>query len=99
MIVPDCEYGENGLFIYSDCGLIIDPDTEQLAEIALTSAKTMRALFDVEPRVAMLSFSTKGSAKHEMIDKVVEATEIARSRDPELMIDGELQGDAALVSW
>jgi phosphate acetyltransferase len=99
MIVPDCEYGENGLFIYADSGLVIDPSADQLAEIAITSAKTMRALFDIEPRVAMLSFSTKGSAKHAMVDKVIQATEIAKSREPELAIDGELQADSALVKW
>jgi phosphate acetyltransferase len=99
MIVPDCEYGENGLFIYSDSGLVINPDAHQLAEIAITSANTMRSLFDVEPRVAMLSFSTKGSAKDPLVDKVVQATEIAKQRAPQLAIDGELQADAALVKW
>lgn len=99
MIVPDCEYGENGLFIYSDCGLVINPNAQELAEIAITSAKTMRQLFSVEPRVAMLSLSTKGSASDPIIDKVVEATKIAKERRPDLLIDGELQGDAALVQW
>ncbi|HOP80468.1 MAG TPA: phosphate acetyltransferase [Armatimonadota bacterium] len=99
MIVPDCEYGEKGLFIYSDSGLVINPNANELAEIAITSAKTMRQLFDVEPRVAMLSFSTKGSASDPLIDKVVEATRIAKERAPHLLIDGELQGDAALVPW
>ncbi|HOM71805.1 MAG TPA: phosphate acetyltransferase [Armatimonadota bacterium] len=99
MIVPDCEYGEKGLFIYSDSGLVINPNSNELAEIAITSAKTMRQLFDVEPRVAMLSFSTKGSASDPLIDKVVEATRIAKERAPHLLIDGELQGDAALVPW
>jgi len=99
MIVPDCEYGENGLFIYGDSGLVINPTVEQLAEIAISSANTLRTLFGIEPRVAMLSFSTKGSAKHEMVDKVARATEIAKSRAPELLLDGELQADAALVDW
>jgi len=99
MIVPDCQYGENGLFIYSDAGLVIDPNANELAEIAISSAKTMRTLFGYEPRVAMLSFSTKGSAEHELVDKVVAATKIARERAPDLLIDGELQGDAALVKW
>jgi phosphate acetyltransferase len=99
MIVPDCEYGENGLFIYSDCGLVIDPSAEELAEIAITSAKTMRTLFDFEPKVAMLSFSTKGSAQHASVDKVIKATEIAKAKAPDLAIDGELQGDSALVKW
>lgn len=99
MIVPDCEYGENGLFIYSDSGLVINPNAKELAEIAITSAKTMRQLFSVEPRVAMLSLSTKGSACDPIIDKVIEATKIAKERRPDLLIDGELQGDAALVPW
>jgi len=99
IIVPDCEYGENGLFIYSDSGLVINPNAKELAEIAITSAKTMRQLFDVEPRVAMLSLSTKGSASDPIVDKVIEATKIAKERRPDLLIDGELQGDAALVKW
>jgi phosphate acetyltransferase len=99
MIVPDCEYGENGVFIYSDCGLVINPDAEQLAEIAIQSAETMRSLLGFEPRVAMLSLSTKGSAKDPIVDKVVEATRIANERRPDLLLDGELQGDAALVEW
>ena len=90
---------EKGLFIYSDSGLVINPNANELAEIAITSAKTMRQLFDVEPRVAMLSFSTKGSASDPLIDKVVEATRIAKERAPHLLIDGELQGDAALCLW
>ncbi|MEN6520241.1 MAG: phosphate acetyltransferase [Armatimonadota bacterium] len=99
MIVPDCEYGENGLFIYSDSGLVINPNATELAEIAITSAKTMRQLFSVEPKVAMLSLSTKGSASDPIIDKVIDATKIAKERRPDLLIDGELQGDAALVPW
>ena len=99
IIVPDCEYGENGLFIYSDSGLVVNPNAQELAEIAIASAETMRRLFDVEPRVAMLSFSTKGSAHGPLVDKVVDATRIAKERRPDLLIDGELQGDAALVKW
>ena len=99
MIIPDCEYGENGVFIYADSGLIINPSADELAEIALTSARTMRALLDIEPRVAMLSFSTKGSAEDPLVDKVIKATQIAKQRDPNLLIDGELQADAALVKW
>jgi len=83
--------------IYADCGVVIDPDVNELAEIAIASADSCRALLQVEPRVAMLSFSTKGSAKHKMIDKVVEATKTVRVRMPELNIDGELQADAALI--
>lgn len=97
MIVPNCEYGENGVFIYADSGLVINPNEEELAEIAIQSAKTMKSLCGFEPRVAMLSLSTKGSAKHSIIDKVINATNIAKERCPDLMIDGELQADAALV--
>ncbi|MCP5368648.1 MAG: phosphate acetyltransferase [Hyphomicrobiales bacterium] len=86
-----------GAFIFSDCGLVIDPNARELAEIALTSADTARDLLGLEPRVAMLSFSTKGSARHALADKVIEATDIARARRPGLKIDGELQLDAAVV--
>lgn len=99
MIVPDCEYGEDGAFIFADCGLVINPNAEQLAEIAIQSANTMRNLLGFEPRVAMLSLSTKGSAKDPLVDKVVEATRIAKERRPDIALDGELQGDAALVEW
>ena len=97
MIVPNCEYGEEGVFIYADSGLVINPDEEELAEIAIQSAKTMKSLCGFEPRVAMLSLSTKGSAKHMIVEKVIKATNIAKERCPDLMIDGELQADAALV--
>lgn len=97
MQVPDCNYGHNGTFIFADCAVNPDPNPEQLAEIAITSAETARCLLDIEPRVAMLSFSTKGSAKHEFVDKVVTATSIAREKAPGLMLDGELQLDAAIV--
>lgn len=99
MIVPNCEYGENGVFIYSDSGLVINPNADELAEIAIQSAKTMQTLLGFEPRVAMLCFSTKGSASDPIADKVIEATKLAKERAPELLIDGELQGDAALVEW
>ncbi|MHB0913693.1 MAG: phosphate acetyltransferase [Armatimonadota bacterium] len=99
MIVPDCEYGEEGLFIYADCGLFINPNAEQLAEIAICSGKTIESLFGYEPRIAMLSFSTKGSAKDPLVEKVVEATRIAKEKAPEMLIDGELQADAAIVPW
>lgn len=99
MIVPDCPYGENGVFIYADCGLVINPTAEQLAEIAIQSAQTMHGLLGYEPRVALLSFSTKGSGSDPIADKVVEATRIAQQRRPDLLIDGEMQADAALVDW
>lgn len=99
MIVPNCEYGEDGAFIYADCGLVMNPDSEQLAEIAIQSAKTMKSLLGFEPRVAMLCFSTKGSASDPIADKVIEATKIAKKRAPDVLIDGELQADAALVDW
>jgi phosphate acetyltransferase len=97
MVVPDKKFGANGAMIYADCGVVIDPDSGELAEIAIASADSCRALLQVEPRVAMLSFSTKGSAKHQMVDKVVEALKTVRVRLPDLAIDGELQADAALV--
>ncbi len=97
MFVPDKKFGVKGAMIYADCGVVIDPDAGQLAEIAIASADSCRALLSSEPRVAMLSFSTKGSANHASIDKVVEATKTVRARFPELIIDGELQADAALV--
>ena len=97
MVVPDKKFGEKGAMIYADCGVVVDPDATVLAEIAIASADSCRALLNVEPRVAMLSFSTKGSAKHKMIDKVIEATKTVRVRMPDLAIDGELQADAALV--
>ncbi len=99
MIAPDCgnPYCEDGAFIYSDCGLNENPNSEQLAEIAIISAKTAKQIAGLEPRVAMLSFSTKGSAKHADIDKVVNALALAKEKAPELLIDGELQLDAAIV--
>jgi phosphate acetyltransferase len=97
MVVPNKNFGHNGAMIYADCGVVIEPSANELAEIAIASADSCRALLNVEPRVAMLSFSTKGSAKHKLIDKVVEATKTVRARNPELEIDGELQADAALI--
>lgn len=91
------QYGENGLLIFADCAVIPDPSASELAEIAVATAQTTRAIAGVEPRIAMLSFSTKGSAKHERIDKVTEATRLAKEMAPGLLIDGELQTDAALV--
>lgn len=97
MIVPDCEYGENGIMVFADCAVNPNPTAEQLAENAYLSSKTARAIVGMEPKIGMLSFSTKGSAKHELVDKVVKAVGIAKERYPELQIDGELQADAALV--
>lgn len=97
MVVPDKNFGERGAMIYADCGVVIDPDVGALAEIAIASAESCRALLQAEPRVAMLSFSTKGSARHQSIDKVVKATRTVKARMPDLLIDGELQADAALV--
>ncbi len=97
MEVPDCELGENGTFVFGDCGLNQNPNPEELAAIAVSSAESFQALVGVEPKVAMLSHSTKGSAKHADIDKVAEATRIAKEMVPELNIDGELQADAAIV--
>lgn len=97
MVVPECPYGDNGIIVFADCALNPDPNAEQLADIAIASAETGKILVGIEPRVAMLSFSTKGSAKHTLVDKVVEATRIAKEKKPDLLIDGELQADAALI--
>ncbi len=98
MALKDPSFGHNGALIYADCGVVIEPTAAELAEIAIASADSCRALLGAEPRVAMLSFSTKGSAKHRLVDKVVEATRTAKARSPQLEIDGELQADAALVA-
>lgn len=97
MIFKDKSVGDNGIMVFADCAVMPDPDEKQLAEIAVTTAKTARTIANIEPRVAMLSFSTKGSAKHQLVDKVVNATRIAQEMAPELLIDGEMQLDAALV--
>ncbi len=97
MFLNDKEFGNDGLMVFADCAVHPDPNAQELAEIAVSTGKTTRAIAGMEPRVAMLSFSTKGSAQHEMVDKVREATEIARKMDPTLMIDGELQADAAII--
>jgi len=97
MVVPDCPYGEKGIIVFADCALNPEPNAEQLADVAIASAATGKALVGFEPKVAMLSFSTKGSAKHPLVDKVTEATKIAKEKKPELLIDGELQADAALI--
>ena len=97
MVVPNCAYGTAGAFIYADCGVVIDPTPSELADIAIASADSCRTLLDVEPVVAMLSFSTKGSAEHALVNRTREATRTVRARMPDLRIDGELQADAALV--
>jgi phosphate acetyltransferase len=97
MVVPDKKFGANGAMIYADCGVVIDPNAGELAEIAIASADSCRALLGVEPKIAMLSFSTKGSAKHPFLDKIIEAVKTVKARMPELEIDGELQADAALI--
>jgi len=98
MIVPDCPYGENGFFLYADSGGHPNPTAEELADIAITTCLTIKNIFGVkEAYCAMLSYSTKGSATHPIVDKVIEATKIANKKRPDLLIDGELQGDAALV--
>lgn len=98
MLLPkDVNYGTNGLLVFADCAVVPDPNAQELAQIAVASAQTARDIAGVEPRVAILSFSTKGSAKHERVDKVIEATRIAHELAPDLILDGELQADAALV--
>jgi phosphate acetyltransferase len=97
MILPDRSYGHEGQMIFADCATVPSPDAHQLADIAIASAETGRNLLGLAPVVAMLSFSTKGSATHESLDKVIHAVEIVRKRRPDIVIDGELQADAALV--
>ncbi len=97
MTLKDKTYGENGQLIFADCAVHPNPTEEELAEIAVATADTTKAIAGFEPKVAMLSFSTKGSAKHEMVDKVVNATKIAKEKRPDLKIDGEMQADAAIV--
>lgn len=99
MVLQDKEFGENGVFIYADSGMNSNPDSEQLAEIAISSANSFKELVNPEgiPKVAMLSYSTKGSAKSELTEKVINATNIAQEKAPELILDGELQLDAAVI--
>lgn len=94
--VPDCSYGEKGVFVYSDCGVIPYPSSEQLANISISSARFAKEVLEIVPRVALLSFSTKGSAKGRWVDKIKDAVEIAKSKNSGFLIDGELQGDSAL---
>ena len=97
MVVPDCEYGSNGTFIFGDSGLNANPNPEELSEIAISSSKSFRQLVGEEPKVAMLSYSTYGSAKSELTEKVIEATKLLKEKEPDLKADGELQLDAAII--
>ena len=97
MVVPDCEYGENGTFIFGDSGLNENPDEEALSEIAISSSKSFKQLVEKEPKVAMLSYSTYGSAKSELTQKVINATNKVKEKEPNLLVDGELQLDAAII--
>ena len=97
MVVPNCKYGENGTFIFADSGLNEEPDSEKLSEIAISSSKSFEQLVGTQPKVAMLSYSTYGSAHSASTEKVIEATKLAKEKAPELLIDGELQLDAAII--
>jgi len=97
MILQDKSFGDNGVLIFADSAVTPNPTDKELAEIAIATAHTAKVIAGMEPRVALLSFSTKGSAKHELVDKVISATKIAQQMAPDIMIEGELQGDAALV--
>ena len=97
MIVPNCIYGENGVFLFSDSGLNENPDSDALSEIALSSSKSFELLTGKTPKIAMLSYSSHGSAKSELTEKVIEATELVKEKETNLMVDGELQLDAAIV--
>lgn len=98
MLLPEgVNFGTDGILVFADCAVVPDPDARQLAQIAVSAAQTARDIAGIEPRVAILSFSTKGSARHERVDKVIEASNIAKEMAPDLIIDGELQADAAIV--
>ena len=97
MVVPECDYGENGIFVFADCGLNEYPDAEALSEIAISSAESFKELVGKEPKVAMLSYSTMGSAHSPLTEKVVEATKLSKSKKPNLICDGEIQLDAAIL--
>ena len=97
MCVPNCEYGEQGTFVYGDSGLVENPNSDELSEIAISSAKSFKNLVGADPKVAMLSYSTYGSAKSELTEKVIEATKLVKEKNPDLIVDGELQVDAAII--
>lgn len=97
MVVPDCEYGHNGTFIYADSGLNENPDADAVSEIAISSAASFESLVEADPVIAMLSYSTYGSAKSELVDKMQLATKLAKEKRPDLKLDGELQADAAII--
>ena len=97
MLVPNCSYGENGVFIFADCGIVPDPTTRQLAQIAISSGELAKKVLDFTPRVAMLSYSTKGSAGGRFVERIREATAMLHEMMPDLLVDGELQVDAAIV--
>ena len=98
MFTDDKQFGNDGLMLFADCAVHPDPTAAELAQIAVSTGKTARAIAGIEPKIAMLSFSTKGSAKHPMVDKVVEATQLAKEMAPDMQIDGEMQADAAIVT-
>ncbi len=97
MCVPDCEYGENGTFVFADSGLNANPNADELSEIAISSSKSFESLVGKKSKVAMLSYSTYGSAKSELVDKVTDATKLVKEKAPEILVDGELQLDAAII--
>jgi len=97
MVLPDKKFGDDGVMVFADCAVNPDPNPQQLAEIAVVTARTAKSIAGLEPRIAMLSFSTKGSADHPLVDKVVEATKLAKQMEPQLQIDGEMQADAAVI--
>ena len=97
MVVPNCKHGADGTFIFADCAVVPNPDAQQLADIAIASAESCKALLDIDPQVALLSFSTRGCATHPLIDKVTEALKYVKARAPGLAVDGELQLDAAII--
>lgn len=97
MVIPNSKYGDNGIMVFGDCAVNPNPTAQQLADIAIATAQSAKSIADINPKVAMLSFSTFGSAKHELVDKVIEATALAKKLAPDLVLDGEMQTDAAIV--